>query len=125
MRVLLDTHVILWTLAKSESLRSEALEVLRAPETIRVVSVASLWEIAIKRAIGRLTAPEDLPDFLQRTGHEFLTVTVRHAWAVSKLTQFHGDPFDRLLVAQAQIEDIPLITHDRQLERYDVRIIRA
>ncbi len=125
MRVLLDTHVILWTLTTSGSIRSEARDVLGATDTRRVVSVASLWEIAIKRAIGRLSAPEDLPEYLARTRHEILPVSAAHAWSVSGLPPHHRDPFDRLLVAQAIAEDIPLITHDRQLERYDVRIIRA
>ena len=125
MRVLLDTHVILWALTTSGSIGAEARAVLGDPATFRVVSVASLWEIAIKRSIGRLSAPEDLPEFLAATRHEILPVTAAHAWAVSGLPSVHGDPFDRLLVAQAIAENIPLITHDRQLERYDVRIIRA
>ena len=101
------------------------MDILGDPETRRVVSVASLWEIAIKRAIGRLTAPDDLPEYLVQTRHEILPISIDHAWSVGGLPTFHGDPFDRLLVAQAQVENIPLITHDRQLERYDVRIIRA
>jgi PIN domain nuclease of toxin-antitoxin system len=125
VRVLLDTHVVLWTLDEPDILGRAAFEILRSPETLRVVSVASLWEIAIKRAIGRLEAPEDLPDFLMKHRHEILPISAGHAWRVGRLPTIHGDPFDRLLVAQAQAEGIPLITHDRQLEDYDVRIIRA
>ena len=116
---------MLWSLFDPEQLGQAAVRVLSSPETERVVSVATLWEIAIKRAAGRLNAPADLPNFLAAKRHEFLPVQAHHAWRVGALPLLHGDPFDRLLVAQAQVEDIPLVTHDRQLERYDVRIIRA
>ena len=125
MRVLLDTHVVLWTLSAPDTISQAALDVLISPQTQRVVSVTSLWEIAIKRAVGRLQAPDDLPDFLARNRHEILPIAAAHAWRVGRLPTIHGDPFDRLLVAQAQAEDIPLITHDRRLEKYDVRIIWA
>jgi PIN domain nuclease of toxin-antitoxin system len=125
VRVLLDTHVVLWSLFEPERLARDAVHVLSSPDTERVVSVATLWEIAIKRAAGRLVAPDDLPDFLSGTRHEFLPVLADHAWRVAALPMAHGDPFDRLLVAQAQVEGLPLVTHDRQLDRYDVRIIRA
>ena len=125
MRVLLDTHVVLWTLSEPDMIGQAALDVLVSPETQRVVSVTSLWEIAIKRAVGRLQAPDDLPDFLVRNRHEILPIAAAHAWRVGRLPRIPGDPFDRLLVAQAQSEDIPLITHNRLLEKYDVRIIRA
>ncbi len=125
MRVLLDTHVVLWTLYRKEALGQAAIDVLALPQTRRVVSVASLWEIAIKRRLGRLDAPDDLPAYLSANRHEILPVAADHAWSVGRLPPIHGDPFDRLLVAQAQIEDVPLITHDRLLERYDIRVIRA
>jgi PIN domain nuclease of toxin-antitoxin system len=125
LRVLLDTHVMLWTLYQKEALGKQAVEVLAAAETQRVVSVVSLWEVAIKRRIGRLDAPDDLPSFLGDHRHEILPVNADHAWRVGELPLIHSDPFDRLLVAQAQIEGVPLITHDRALERYDIRVIRA
>ena len=123
--MLLDTHVVLWSLLEPDLLGRDAVEALRSRDTERVVSVATLWEIAIKRAAGRLVAPDSLPAFLVDKRHEILPVLADHAWRVSALPMEHGDPFDRLLVAQAQVEGIPLVTHDRQLERYDVRIIRA
>ena len=125
MRVLLDTHLVLWSLLDTQRIGGEAAEVLKRPGTAVVVSVVNLWEISIKRTSGKLSAPEDLPDRIRRLGHEILPITAEHAWTAGGLAPHHRDPFDRLLVAQAQVEDIPLITHDRQLERYDVRIIRA
>jgi PIN domain nuclease of toxin-antitoxin system len=125
LRVLIDTHVMLWTLDRTEMIGKAAFDILVSPETRRVVSVVSLWEVAIKRRLGKLTAPDDLPAFLGARRNEILAVGPDHAWRVGDLPPIHGDPFDRLLVAQAQIEDIPIMTHDRILERYDVRIIRA
>ena len=90
-----------------------------------VVSAATVWELAIKQGLGHLRAPANLPERIRALGHEILPVSSEHAWRVRDLPLHHRDPFDRLLVAQAQVEGIPLVTHDRQLERYDVRIIRA
>lgn len=125
MRVLLDTHVLLWSLEEPTRIGAPAREAFRDTVTEIVVSVVNLWEIAIKRRLGDLDAPDDLPDRVRRLGHRVLNVEERHAWHVRNLPLHHGDPFDRLLVAQAQIEDLALVTHDRLLERYDVRIIRA
>jgi PIN domain nuclease of toxin-antitoxin system len=125
VRVLLDTHVLLWSLEEPTRIGAPAREAFRDTVTEIVVSVVNLWEIAIKRRLGDLDAPDDLPDRVRRLGHRVLNVEERHAWHVRNLPLHHGDPFDRLLVAQAQIEDLALVTHDRLLERYDVRIIRA
>jgi PIN domain nuclease of toxin-antitoxin system len=125
LRVLLDTHVLLWSIDEPEKIGPAAQLAFRTEVSQVVVSVISLWEIAIKQRLGHLTAPEDLPQIVQDLGHEILDVRADHAWHVRTLPRHHGDPFDRLLVAQAQIEDIPLITHDRILERYDIKVIRA
>ena len=106
-------------------IRAQTRVAFRDTFTEIVVSVVNLWEIAIKRRTGDLDAPDDLPDIVHRLGHRVLDIDERHAWHVRNLPSHHGDPFDRLLVAQAQIEDLALVTHDRTLERYDVRIIRA
>jgi PIN domain nuclease of toxin-antitoxin system len=122
---LIDTHVLLWSFLTPERIRGPARELFREGEADLVVSVASLWEVAIKTSVGRLDAPADLPTHVVNVGHEILPIDERHAWRVQSLPFHHHDPFDRLLVAQAQIEDIPLITHDRILERYDIKVIRA
>lgn len=125
MRVLLDTHALLWSLEAPGRIGADARRVFEDRTTAVVVSVVSVWEIAIKKRRGQLSAPDDLPDIVSGLGHELLEVRMEHAWRVATLPLHHRDPFDRLLVAQAQVEDLPLITHDRHLERYDVRIIRA
>lgn len=125
MRVLLDTHALLWSLEAPERIGRDARRIFQMQATALVVSVVSVWEIAIKKRRGQLSAPDDLPDIIAALGHEVLDLRVEHAWQVARLPLHHRDPFDRLLVAQAQVENLPLITHDRQLERYDVRIIRA
>jgi PIN domain nuclease of toxin-antitoxin system len=125
LRVLLDTHVLLWSLEEPTRIGAPAKAAFRDTVTEIVVSVVNFWEIAIKRRLGDLNAPDDLPDRVHRLGHRVLNVEEQHAWHVRSLPLYHGDPFDRLLVAQAQIEDLTLVTHDRILERYDVRIIRA
>ena len=123
--MLLDTHVLLWSLQQPERLSRTVLDIFRDADTTIVVSVVILWEVAIKTAVGKLQAPANLPDHVLSLGHEILPVDARHAWRVQTLPLHHHDPFDRVLAAQAQIEDLPLITHDRLLERYDIRIIRA
>ena len=125
MRVLLDTHLVLWTLFDLDRIGGEAVPLLKRAETAIVISAVSFWEISIKRATGKLVAPDDLPAIILSMGHEILDVTPDHAWRAGALPRFHADPFDRLLVAQSQVERLPLVTHDRQLESYDVRIIRA
>ena len=89
------------------------------------VSTASLWEIAIKAAIGKLEAPDDLPQRVEELGFELLHVTAEHAWRVRDLPRHHGDPFDRLLIVQAQIEHLPIASSDRAFEAYDVAIVWA
>ncbi len=125
MRVLVDTHVLLWMLQDPSHIADEAAEVLKAEDTAIVVSAISLWEIAIKRAAGKLAAPENLPDRLRGLGHEILGLTAQHAWRAGALPHHHRDPFDRALIGQALVEDLPLITHDQSLFAYEARIIRA
>jgi PIN domain nuclease of toxin-antitoxin system len=125
VRVLLDTHLVLWTLFDLDRIGGDAARLLKEAETAVVISAVTLWEISIKRATGKLAAPDDLPAIIRSLGHEILDVTPDHGWSAGALPRFHADPFDRLLVAQSQVERLPLVTHDRQLERYDVRIIRA
>ena len=116
MRLLLDTHVVLWLLDDPQLVSPAMLHILRR-RPVLVVSVASLWEIAIKRAKGKLRAPDDLPDRLIRAGFELLPVTAAHAWAVRAPTfgPVHKDPFDRLLYAQALIERLTFATRDAEL----------
>jgi PIN domain nuclease of toxin-antitoxin system len=123
MRVLLDTHVLLWSLASPHRITGEAAQAFRERVTSTVVSAANLWEIAIKRSLGKLDAPDDLPEIVRGLGHEILPVRMEHAWRVSTLPAHHNDPFDRILVAQAMIEDLTLVTHDAAICAYDVKVL--
>ena len=124
MRLLLDTHVLLWWLAESPKL-PKTIKARIAEAEIVYVSAASVWEMAIKAAIGKLDAPDDLEEQLPQHRFEQLPVSVSHALAVAKLPHHHADPFDRMLVAQASFESLTLVTADPQLAVYGVPVLRA
>ena len=121
MRVLLDTHVLLWAAGQPEKLPRKARKLLDDPETAPIFSAASLWEIAIKQGIGRedfQVEPRLLRRGLLDNGYEELAVTSAHAVALDMLPALHKDPFDRLLIAQALVEGITLVTSDDTVARY-------
>jgi PIN domain nuclease of toxin-antitoxin system len=125
MRLLLDTHAFLWFVMGSPNLSASARALIEDVANERFLSVASLWEMAIKVSIGRLTlsAPFDvlIPDQLSLNGIELLGIEVSHTSAVSTLFFHHRDPFDRLLVAQAIVENMPLISVDTAFDMYAVK----
>ena len=129
MRLLLDTQVWLWMHLQPERLRPEVRERFVDPDTTLLLSAASSWEIAIKYALGKLPLPEPPEDYvparMRRDAVDGLPVTHAHALHVATLPRHHGDPFDRLLVAQSQLEDVPLVTADRHIEHYDVAVLPA
>jgi len=117
MRLLLDTRLLLWWLAGSRRLPRQSRELIRRTEDI-FVSAATAWEIAIKKALGRLNAPNDLEAALAASRFQELPISVRHAVRAGMLPRHHYDLFDRMLVAQAQVEGLTLLTHDERLEAY-------
>ena len=119
MRLLLDTHVLLWWLADDDRLSAAAREAVNVAAEVRF-SVASVWEIAIKRALGKLEAPDDLPDHIAAQGFGWLPVAAEHAWRVRDLPPHHRDPFDRLLVAQALSERMAIVSADARFGAYGV-----
>lgn len=129
MRCLVDTHVWLWMLTAPERIRGKAAEVIEDTGSELLLSAASSWEIAIKYAIGRLPLPEApesyVPARMHASGVEGLPITHSHALRVASLPRHHEDPFDRLLVAQAQLEALTIITADAALTRYDVPVLQA
>ncbi len=125
-RILLDTHVLLWWFQASSKLSPKALAVVRDPETTVLVSAACAWEIAIKHKAGRLEAADLVANFearLESDRFAELPITVTHAMRAGLLKESHKDPFDRILIAQAQCEGIPVVTTDRRFEEYDVQRI--
>jgi PIN domain nuclease of toxin-antitoxin system len=127
VRLLLDTHVILWSVGPSDTLPRDIQRLLADERHDVFVSIASFFEVAMKRSAGRRHAPrigaERALVLSMRTGFEILEVKAEHAIAVETLAISHGDPFDRLLLAQAQIEGLQLVTHDGALAAYDPRTI--
>ena len=96
------------------------------PNNRVIASIASVWEIAIKTAIGKLSAPDDLEEMIEDSGFEVMDIIYRHAWTVKDLPlEQHKDPFDRLLVAQAKVEGLTLITRDVHLKSYGVAVVEA
>ncbi len=126
MRILLDTQCWLWMQVSPQRLGPEALALIEHPDSELLLSAASSWEIAIKYALGKLPLPEPpsryVPSRMQTSGVSALPVEHSHALRVAGLPAHHRDPFDRLLIAQAQIEGLVLMTADRQLEPYDVEL---
>jgi PIN domain nuclease of toxin-antitoxin system len=123
VRILLDTHVFLWLHTDPERL-GEHLRMVEDPRNQMLVSAVSSWEIAIKHGLGRLQLPEPpqryVPERLRIMGAEALAIEHTHALAVSSLPPLHRDPFDRLLVAQAGLLDVPIMTADPLIEQYEV-----
>jgi PIN domain nuclease of toxin-antitoxin system len=122
--LLLDTHTFLWFCQDDPALSATAKGLIEDPANRKLVSVAGAWEIAIKAGLGKLNLGEPsktyIPNALARTGFELLPISLAHATAVESLPLHHRDPFDRLLVAQAMIEKLPLVSADRVLDPYGV-----
>lgn len=123
MRLLLDTHALLSLLFADGRLSASAHEAMERPQARLLVSVVSIWEIAIKRSVGKLNAPADALARIEGADAELLTITARHADATGGLPLHHRDPFDRLLIAQAQLERCAIVTSDGAIGLYDVPIV--
>jgi PIN domain nuclease of toxin-antitoxin system len=118
VRLLLDTHVFLWWLADDGRLGSAERDAIRDPGNDVCLSAASVWEIVIKQALGRLRTPEPASAAAQRLGLQPLPITFEHAEATAALPPLHNDPFDRLLMAQARVESLTLVTQDPAIRAY-------
>ena len=123
--LLLDTHVALWVVTDSARVGPGTRQRLLDPETVSLVSVASVWEATIKTTAGRLQAPPELWVEIERSGIAFVAIDRDDAIAAGTLPRHHGDPFDRMIVAQAIRRDAWLVTADSALSAYEVRTVRA
>ncbi|NKB86619.1 MAG: PIN domain-containing protein [Acidobacteria bacterium] len=123
MRVLLDTHTVLWWLTDSPQLSARARRLITNGGTVAFVSAASLWEISIKESAGRLDTGEvDLPEEFAHANFLDLAISGRHAWEAGRLPRHHGDPFDRIIAAQALAEGLVCVTRDESIGRYGVPV---
>jgi len=128
LNLLLDTHVALWAITDSPKLAQKARDLITSPKATVWVSAATVWEIAIKHSLGRGDMPvsgQDALRYFRDSGYRFLAIEAEHAAAVEELPVHHQDPFDRILVAQALVEPMRLMTHDPQVARYSDTIIRV
>ncbi len=123
MKLLLDTHVLLSLFFEDGRLSAPAHEAMEQPDAQLIASAVNVWEIAIKRSIGKLKAPGDVIERIEEAGAQTLTITPRHAHATGELPLHHRDPFDRLLIAQAQLEGCAIVTGDSAFGAYDVSVV--
>ncbi|MFP5358701.1 MAG: type II toxin-antitoxin system VapC family toxin [Gammaproteobacteria bacterium] len=127
MNLLLDTHVALWAITDSPKLQKKARELIESPRSTVWISAATVWEIAIKHGLGRGDMPvsgQRALRYFQESGYRFLPVEPEHVAAVEDLSEHHADPFDRILIAQALVEPMRLMTHDPLVARYSDTIIK-
>lgn len=127
MRCLLDTHVFLWWISDDERLSETARKILASGENELFFSAAGCWEIAIKARLGKLDMPKKLEIFiadqLSDNAIQTMPVLAAHALHIYNLPDFHRDPFDRMIIAQSQLEGIPIVTSDPLVSRYDVQTL--
>ena len=124
-RYIIDTHALLWFILDPDRLSERSRTIIISGENEVFVSAVAIWEITIKVALGRLGLEFDVAEAVNRTHLSPLAITLGHAAAVGTLPPHHRDPFDRMLVAQAQCEELTLITRDRELQKYDIDLLVA
>ena len=124
-RLLLDTHVLLWWLSHDPALGPESQKAIRDAQNDVYVSAATTWEASIKQALGTLEAPDDLDRIIEAERFLKLPISLYHGQVAGQLPAYHRDPFDRMLVAQAQAEGLTVVTADRNIPRYGVHTLPA
>jgi PIN domain nuclease of toxin-antitoxin system len=125
VRLLLDSHALLWWLEEASTLSQHAYDAIAEPENEIAVSAATPWELEIKRATGKLRSPEDIVGRLEAERFLALPITVEHGVAAARLPLHHSDPFDRILIAQAQLEGLTIVTRDPRFAPYSVATMPA
>jgi PIN domain nuclease of toxin-antitoxin system len=126
MRLLIDTHILIWFLEGNKFLIKSRRQIISNPQNDIFVSIASLWEMAIKISLGKLTLASPLADVIKQIAVEnidILPVSPEHTLQVSALSFHHRDPFDRIIIAQAQVENLPIMTSDTEFAKYSAQIL--
>ncbi len=125
MNLLLDTHAFLWFITNDSKLSAASLALIQAPANRRLLSLASVWEMAIKLSLGKLTLTQPfaqfIPEQLRLNRIELLPIQFAHAATVATMPFHHRDPFDRLMAAQCQVEGLPIVSHDQAFDAYSVQ----
>lgn len=124
-RLLLDTHVLLWWLSDDSQLGEKTRRAISNPRNQVYVSAASTWEISIKKTMGKLSAPDDMDAIVEDEGFDKLPITLFHGEQAGLLPEHHKDPFDRMLIAQAQSEGLIIVTNDEKITQYGIRTMDA
>lgn len=122
-RFLLDTQILLWFF--SNELKKDALDVIKNPENEVYTSVVNAWEIILKSNKGKLRAPKDIKNAIKKSGFEILDLNLEHVLETEKLPGIHSDPFDRILIAQARVERLTLVSSDKKIGKYKVRLLKV
>lgn len=125
MQLLLDTHALLWWMGDMPQLGATARRHIMQPDNRAIVSAVSVWEIEIKRALGKLKAPGDIKAAIDASQFETMPITIDHSIAAARLPPHHQDPFDRMLIAQAKEENLTIVTKDQVFPAYNVPILEA
>jgi PIN domain nuclease of toxin-antitoxin system len=125
VRLLVDTHIFIWSDRRPAAIPRAVMAALRDDRNEIVLSVVSVWEIALKRAAGKLDFAAQISESAERMGYSLMPITAAHAEHAGGMPRLHGDPFDRLIVAQAYLEGLVLATSDLALARYGVPILGA
>ena len=120
---LLDTHIFLWSLDETKRLTKEVAKILKDPRNRIFVSVATAWEISIKQKKGKLPLKTTLEECFRKSNFEILEIKLPHILQLENLPTYHKDPFDRILVAQAIVEKLMIITEDGKIKKYDVSVL--
>jgi PIN domain nuclease of toxin-antitoxin system len=123
MKLLLDTHILIWWLSQEQRLSQAEIDLITDSDNFIFVSAATAWEIAVKKMIGKLEAPDDLPAALAINNFLELPITVEHSQKLYQLPLHHHDPFDRIMVAQAMSENLTFMTRDAKIALYDIKTI--
>lgn len=123
MKLLLDTHIILWWLMEDKRLTPNLFDAIADPENMIYISAASVWEITIKKQLGKLKCPDNLIEVIAQSDFIELPINFKHSETIAKLPEHHKDPFDRMLIAQAYCEQLILLSNDTKMLNYNIPIM--